>query len=233
MGVGSEIEDDRARRLVQAQAKAQLLFEQVEQRGIIAAGVSEKQASDAIRDLAGELFGVRRHWHKRIVRAGVNTLVQYSKNPRERIIADDDIVFCDFGPVFTGWEADFGRTFVVGEDAVKLRLRDDLEVLWESGKQHFAARPDITGEQLYRFMTDEASRHGWEFGGDIAGHLVGKFPHHRIAGEKIASYIAPGSKGPMRRLDSAGNICHWILEVHLVDRDLQLGGFFEQLLTAQ
>jgi hypothetical protein len=28
-----------------------------------------------------------------------------------------------------------------------------------------------------------------------------------------------------------GRQCHWILEVHLVDRDRRIGGFFEQLLT--
>jgi hypothetical protein len=35
----------------------------------------------------------------------------------------------------------------------------------------------------------------------------------------------------MRRTDRAGRACHWILEVHLVDRERQIGGFFEQLLT--
>lgn len=233
MGVeaAAEAEDDRAQRLLRAQANARQLFDEVERQNIIAPGVSERQASDAIGDLASELFGVRRHWHKRIVRAGLNTLVPYDKNPRDRLIGDDDIVFCDFGPVFDGWEADFGRTFVVGKDPAKLRLSDDLADVWASGKQHFEAIPDITGEQLYSYVTEEASRHGWQFGGDIAGHLVGKFPHRRIAGEKVESYIAPGSRGPMRRRDSTGNVCHWILEVHLVDRGRQIGGFFEQLLT--
>jgi Xaa-Pro dipeptidase len=32
------------------------------------------------------------------------------------VIGDDDIVFCDFGPVSEEWEADFGRTFVLGSD---------------------------------------------------------------------------------------------------------------------
>ena len=35
----------------------------------------------------------------------------------------------------------------------------------------------------------------------------------------------------MRRTDRVGRQCHWILEVHLVDRDRAIGGFFEQLLT--
>ena len=46
----------------------------------------------------------------------------------------------------------------------------------------------------------------------------------------VESYIAPGSDHPMRRHDANGQICHWILEVHLVDRDRQIGGFFEELL---
>lgn len=35
----------------------------------------------------------------------------------------------------------------------------------------------------------------------------------------------------MSRLDSNGKKYHWILEIHLVDRERQIGGFFEQLLT--
>jgi hypothetical protein len=35
----------------------------------------------------------------------------------------------------------------------------------------------------------------------------------------------------MRRTDKVGRACHWILEVHLVDRERAIGGFYEQLLT--
>jgi len=35
----------------------------------------------------------------------------------------------------------------------------------------------------------------------------------------------------MRPLDTSGQACRWILEVHLVDHDREIGGFFEQLLT--
>jgi hypothetical protein len=34
----------------------------------------------------------------------------------------------------------------------------------------------------------------------------------------------------MRRNDSSGNRCHWILEVHLVDCAGRFGGFHEELL---
>jgi Xaa-Pro aminopeptidase len=173
---------------------------------------------------------VSRHWHKRIVRAGPNTLQPYSKNPANRVLGADDIVFCDFGPIFEQWEADFGRTYVLGDDPAKVALRDALPVVWAAGKAFFDSHPDVTGEQLFAHVTDLAEQAGWQFGGEIAGHLVGRFPHDRIAGNKIEYYVTPGSDKPMRRTDRRGRICHWILEVHLVDRHRQIAGFYEELL---
>jgi Xaa-Pro aminopeptidase len=230
MTVLVEDEEARAARLLDAQAKAVELFAAIEPRDLIRPGIRETEASTAIRDLAAEMFGVSRHWHKRIVRAGPNTLQPYKENPPDRAITADDIVFCDFGPIFEEWEADFGRTYVLGDDPVKMRLRDDLPVMFDAGRRHFDEHPDITGAQLYAYMTDLAHAAGWEFGGSIAGHLVGQFPHETIDGAKIESYIAPGSNNPMRRHDANGQVCHWILEVHLVDLERQIGGFYEELL---
>lgn len=226
------IEDElvRAERLLAAQDMAEALFAEVQARGILAPGVRETEASNAIRDLAAELFGVDRFWHKRIVRAGVNTLQPYRENPPDRVIAEDDITFCDFGPIFEAWEADFGRTYVVGDDPVKHRLRDDLPRVWHAGRAYFEAHPDITGEQLYAHMVALAEAAGWEFGGSIAGHVVGQFPHETIDGDRVESYIAPGSTSPMRCTDRNGQTAHWILEVHLVDRARGFGGFHEELL---
>ncbi|HEX2320545.1 MAG TPA: M24 family metallopeptidase [Streptosporangiaceae bacterium] len=230
--MGEVVFDENARiaRLLDAQAKAVELFEEVNERALIRAGVSERAASDAIRDLAADLFGVERHWHKRIVRAGPNTLQPYRQNPPDRMIAADDIVFCDFGPVFEKWEADFGRTYVIGDDPVKHALCDALPGVWQAGRNFFRAHPDVTGEQLYFAVVELAGQAGWEYGGPIAGHLVGQFPHEKIAGDDIESYIAPGNRTPMRRRDRTGQQCHWILEVHLVDPARQIGGFVEELL---
>jgi Xaa-Pro aminopeptidase len=142
-----EDEDVRSARLLDAQARAAELFAAIEPRGIIAPGVLETEASDAIRDLAADTFGVDRHWHKRIVRTGPNTLKPYKHNPPDRAIAADDIVFLDFGPIFEQWEADFGRTYVLGDDPVKLRLRDALPVMFRAGRRFFAAHQDVTGER--------------------------------------------------------------------------------------
>ena len=224
-------ERERARSLVAAEEKAEVLFDEVGTRGLIAPGERESMVSDRVRDLAAELFGVSRHWHKRIVRSGPNTLQPYRENPPDRAIERDDIVFLDFGPIFAEWEADFGRTFVLGDDPVKLRLQADLPRIFAAGRAYFSDEPDITGAELYAHVAGLAQEAGWEYGNVHCGHLVGEFPHEWIDGDRIESYIAPGNTTPMRRRDKLGRTCHWILEIHLVDRERQIGGFHEQLLT--
>src|SRR5580698_8866760 len=130
-------ENARAERLLDAQDKAAQLFDEIERRAMIRAGIGEQQLSDEINALAATMFGVTRHWHRRIVRAGENTLQPFKEHPPDRVIADGDIVFLDFGPIFEEWEADFGRTFVLGDDPVKLRLRDDLPVMFDAGRRFF------------------------------------------------------------------------------------------------
>lgn len=220
----------RVARLLDAQDKAARLFAEINQRQLVRAGVGERVLSDEIRDLANGMFGKTRHWHKRIVRSGENTLETARDNPPDRVIGDDDIVFLDFGPLFEEWEADFGRTYVLGEDPVKLAIRDDLPTIWEAGRDYFNTHPDITGEELFHHVASVSREHGWVFGGHIAGHLVGEFPHEKIDGAEIDSYVAPGSQLPMRRKDRSGRVCHWILEVHLVDEQRRFGGFHEELL---
>ncbi len=226
----SVAENVRVRRLVDAQDKAARLFDEIGRRAVIRAGVSEQEISDEIRDLAAAMFGVHQHWHKRVVRAGVNTLQPFGADPPDRVIADGDIVFCDFGPIFEEWEADFGRTFVLGEDPDKIAVRDALPRVWRAGRRHFEQNPDITGAELYDHVVGLAHAEGFEFGAPIAGHLVGEFPHKKISGNGVESYITPGSDPAMRRRDRTGRVCHWILEVHLTDPARNVGGFYEDLL---
>jgi Xaa-Pro aminopeptidase len=223
-------EEDRAVRLLDAQANAVALFDEVVARGLIAPGQGEQAVSNQIRDLANEMFGKTRHWHKRIVRSGPHTLFPYRENPPDRVIEPDDIVFADFGPIFAEFEADLGRTYVLGDDPGKQRLAADLPVIWAAGRRYFARHPEITGAELYAEVGRLAAEAGWSFGNVHAGHLVGEFPHEEIDGADIESYIAPGNTTPMRRRDKSGRVAHWILEVHLTDTARQFGGFYEQLL---
>jgi Xaa-Pro aminopeptidase len=222
-------EQARAAGLRAAQNSALALFGECER--LIRPGVTERALSREIHALAADMFGVKAHWHKRVVRAGANTLMQYDKSPPDLTIQEDDIVFLDLGPVFAAWEADFGRTYVLGRDPVKLRLRDDLAVIFAKAKAHYEATPGITGAELYAFARALAEEAGWEFGGDIAGHLVGEFPHERAPGGKFFSHIRPENPERLNDPFASGQKRHWILEIHLVDRTRRIGGFYEQLLT--
>ncbi|KAF2479822.1 peptidase M24 [Neohortaea acidophila] len=228
--MSSTEEKERATYLLEAQDKAASMFEEIE-RTLIRPGVLESTINQEILDLGAKRHDVRTHWHKRVIRSGPNTLKPYAEDPPDRMIEEDDIMFVDLGPVFEKWEADFGRTFVLGNDPVKLKLRDSLEPVWNTTKAQFDQRPDMTGEELYAIVCEEAKKAGYEFGGPHSGHLVGNFPHERIPNDKITFYITEGNKGSMEQVDKNGLKRHWILEVHLVDTSLQIGGFMEQLLT--
>jgi Xaa-Pro aminopeptidase len=219
--------------LLNAEAQAQTLFDAIEANGIIRPGRPESAAEKDIYALAERDFGVTRHWHKRIVRAGINTLTIASDNPPVRDIEADDMVFIDLGPVFEEWEADVGRTYVMGDDPEKHRLRADLPVVFDVLKAYFDRHPDITGAALYAEAERQAEARGWLWGGQIAGHIVGEFPHARIPGEKDHYRISPDNTTRMRDPDGAGRRKYWILEVHLVNRERSWGGFYERVLVPQ
>lgn len=217
--------------LLDAQRKAGTLFAEVGAQNLIRPGATEREINEKIYDLAQRMYGITRYWHKRIVRAGRNTLAPYDENPPDLTIAEDDIAFLDLGPVFEDWEADFGRTFVVGNDPLKHKLCRDIEAAFADGKRYFHEHPEITAAELYAYAHELAVQTGWEYGGPIAGHLIGVFPHEKIAGDKITLYVHPQNHSRMRLPDASGRERHWILEIHFVDRAHEIGGFYEELLT--
>jgi len=217
--------------LIGAQRKAEQLFAEVVGGGLIRAGVLESELSNEIHELAVRRYELRRHWHRRIVRSGPNTLLSYYDEPPDRRLAQDDTVYLDFGPVFDKWEADFGRTYVLGQDARKHKLVADMEAAFRAGKQLYTDTPDLTAGALYDFVCTLATEAGWEFGAPSAGHLIGHFPHERTPGEPQRFSIRHGNGVRIREPDAKGEARHWILEIHFVDRTSAFGGFMEELLT--
>lgn len=218
-------------RLVQAEARGMALFEAIENSGMITPGKRESELDREIFELAKARFGVERHWHKRVVRTGLNTLTVYYDMPDDRVIEPDDTIYLDLGPVFGEWEADIGKTYALGDDPDKKRLVADLSRVFEIVKAHFDATPDITGAELFAFAQKSARDAGWDFGNTSAGHIVGEFPHaKRIPGDKEFHRIAPANTWRMRDPDANGDERHWILEIHLVDKARGFGGFYERLL---
>jgi Xaa-Pro dipeptidase len=217
--------------LLAAQDKAAALFADVVSGGMICAGKLESELTEEIHAIARSKYGLRRHWHKRIARSGPNTLLTYHDEAPDRRITEDDIVYLDFGPVFDQWEADFGRTFALGNDPLKHRLVGNLAEAFERGKDLYRSEPDLSAGQLYDFVAGLAANYGWEFGATTAGHLIGHFPHERTLQDPQRFSIRHGNPTSLREPDAAGATRHWILEIHFIDRAQQIGGFFEELLT--
>jgi Xaa-Pro dipeptidase len=224
------VEDARRAQLEDAQGKALGLFDAIERDGLIRPGISERQIEDEIGELAVKEFGVEKHWHRRIVRAGANTITIAGDNPPVRILENNDIVYVDLGPVFEAWEADIGRSYVLGGDPQRQKLVSDLPRLFEQVQAHYRCDPGITGAALYTFAQEAAAAAGWRFGGKIAGHIVSEFAHALIPGDKALNRIAPQNLKPMSDPDGRGRARHWILEIHLVAPDGSFGGFYERLL---
>lgn len=223
--------DAAAPQLRAAQQRAAALFEAVIARGILLPGRLESEVSADIHALARAEFGVRRHWHQRVVRAGPNTMLGYGEASADRRIGADDVVFLDFGPVFDTWEADFGRTYVLGNDPRKHQLVRDLATAFRSGKALFENTPQLTAGELYDHVASLAAPGGWEFGAATAGHPIGHFPHENPVRDSCALTIESGNPLRLRQPDADGQVRHWILEIHLIDRARQFGGFLEELLT--
>jgi len=224
--------DDARQNLLLAEQKAKELFNAAEQRGLIVAGKYESELSAEIVSLAKEVFSIESFWHKKIVRSGINTLHPYNGNPADRLIQDDDIVFLDFGPIFNGWEADLGRTYVIGNDPLKLKLKKDVEAAWHEADEWYSRQKELTGADYFHYVTELAKKYGWEFGGEIGGHIVGSFPHEQPDDPAdLGLDVHPDNHSSILLRDKHGNKRHWILEIQFIDRINNIGGFFEQLLT--
>ena len=228
---GAVVTIEVAQNLKAAQGRAEELFAAVVASGMIRPGVLESELSAAIDVLARERFGLRRHWHRRVVRCGANTLLTYYDDAEDLRIAEDDLVVVDLGPVFGEWEADYGKTYVVGDNPRKRQLVADIESALRLGRELYEAMPGLSAGALYDYVHALAGDFGWEFGAPTAGHLIGHFPHEQAPRNARRFSIRPGNDILLRERDDDGNPRHWILEIHFVDRAERIGAFCEELLT--
>ena len=218
-------------KLLNAQNISIQFFRAIEENNLITAGKSEEQLNLEVCDLALKRFGIEKHWHKKIVRSGKNTLAIYPDNPPNRIIDKDDILFIDLGPIVEGYEADIGRTYVLGNNHRKLMLKNDVEEAWHDIQQWYQKQTKLKASDLFHYAVEKAKDLGWEFGGEIAGHIVGKYPHEQPADPKSLELdIHPDNHNDIFLPDADGNQRHWILELQFVDKENEIGGYFEQLL---
>ena len=207
------------------------LFSAVEKNNLIIPGKSAAQLSLEVCQLAADKFGIKDHWHKKIVRSGENTLCIYPDNPPDTIIQEDDIVILDFGPIVDGYEADLGRTYVMGKNPDKLKIKHNVEKAWYETQNWYYQQGILKSSDLFQYVVEKAASYGYRFGGEIAGHIVGKFPHEQPADPKSLELdIHPSNHNNIFLSDTNGDKRHWILELLFIDDKNKIGGYFEQLL---
>jgi len=218
-------------KLLHAQEQSLALFRAIEMEELIRPGITERELCSDIARLAEKQFHILDHWHKKIVRAGSNTLANYPDNPPDRVIAADDILFVDLGPIVAGYESDIGRTYVLGNDPRKIKLKHDTEKAWYEIRDWYRQQKTIPAAALYRMAVDKAREYGWTFSGAIAGHILGRFPHEQPEDpNSLALDIHPDNPDDIFLTDPEGKPRHWILELQFIDPVHRIGAYFEQLL---
>ena len=143
-------------KLLKAEKISIQLFDAVEKNNLIIAGKSEAQLSLEVCNIASEKFGIENHWHKKIIRTGKNTLCIYPDNPPDEIIQEDDIVILDFGPIVDGYEADLGRTYVIGNNESKLKIKNDVEKAWYETKNWYSKQTSLKSSNLFQYVIKKA-----------------------------------------------------------------------------
>lgn len=207
------------------------LFEAIQKNNLIVPGKSEKQLNEEIDRLAYEKFGIQKHWHKKIVRSGKNTMSIYNDNPLDLVLQKDDIVFVDYGIIADGWESDYARTYVLGSDPRKIKLKKDVEKAWYETQAWYRKQTELKASDFFNYIVNKAKEYGYSYGGVIAGHIVGEYPHEQPADPKSFDLdVHPSNHNDMFERDANGNERHWILEMHFVDKENNIAAYMEQLL---
>jgi len=153
-------------KLLNAQYISIQLFKAIESHNLIVGGKSEEQLNADVCDLALNGFGIEKHWHKKIVRSGKNTLAIYPDNPPNRVIDKNDILFIDLGPIVQDYEADIGRTYVLGNEPRKLKLKRDVETAWYDIQEWYQQQTTLKASELFQYAVEMQK--------NLVGNLVAK-----------------------------------------------------------
>ncbi|WP_454674357.1 M24 family metallopeptidase [Achromobacter pestifer] len=171
----------------------------------------------ALADQHLRSMGASHNWHPTYVRFGADSQSPaVQPTDRSRLLGDNDIFVVDIGPVWDGYEGDYGDTFLTGADADQQRCAQAARDVFR--RTRLAWLDGLTGQALYDLADTYAHEYGCALVHDIAGHRVSDFPHalygkHRLAN---ADFI-PGDG-------------IWVLEIQVRDLDLPIGAFYEDVL---
>ena len=177
----------------------------------------EEDAVAMARGILGDL-GMRKGWHRVIVRFGPNTTKDFMADSEPGVVlGEQDIFFLDIGPVYGDTEGDAGQTFVFGDDPEHHQAARDVRALWDDVRGQWFAR-GLTGPALYDYAVGA---------GQGAGLGAQPRPVRPSAGRLPA-------RGALRRLAGRGrhrpNPDLWVLEMAIRHPTRPFGAFYEDLL---
>jgi hypothetical protein len=188
---------------------------------LIADGVKAGMLEEQARAMAGEVLeglGMRRGWHRIIVRFGPNTTKDFmEKSESGVVLGENDIFFVDIGPIYGDTEGDAGDTFVVGSEPDYLRAQREVRMIWDEVRDKWFTE-GTTGVDLYDFAVTTAERYGWKLNLDLSGHRLSEYPHS-------AHY-----DGGLAEVNFRPNPNLWVLEIAIIHPDGGFGAFYEDLL---
>ncbi|HEN8798492.1 TPA: NAD(P)H dependent flavin oxidoreductase family protein [Pseudomonas putida] len=164
-----------------------------------------------------QAMGASHTWHPTYIRFGDDTV----RTPRQgvdlkRVLRTTDIVVVDVGPVWDGYEGDYGDTFVFGEHDLHHACVKALHEVFDETRQAWGR--GLTGRELYDFAERSAQAKGWQLERNLAGHRIADFPHVLYGQDKLAEVeIVPSE-------------VVWVLEIQLCHPTEPVGAFFEDIL---
>ncbi|WJD68275.1 NAD(P)H dependent flavin oxidoreductase family protein [Pseudomonas asiatica] len=167
-----------------------------------------------------QAMGASHTWHPTYIRFGDDTV----RTPRQgidlqRVLRNTDIVVVDVGPVWDGYEGDYGDTFVFGQHELHHACVKALHEVFDETRQAWGR--GLTGRELYDFAERSAQAKGWQLERNLAGHRIADFPHVLYGQDKLAEVeIVPSE-------------VVWVLEIQLCHPTEPVGAFFEDILIGE
>lgn len=167
-----------------------------------------------------QIMGASHTWHPTYIRFGEDTI----RTPRQGIdpqrkLRATDIAVVDLGPVWDGYEGDYGDTFVFGEHPLHRACVKALHEVFDETRE--AWHRGLTGQELYDFAQHSAAAKGWELERNLAGHRIADFPHALFGDTKLAE------------LEIVPSEMVWVLEIQLCHPTEAVGAFFEDILIGE
>lgn len=182
-------------------------------------GMSEKEAIKLANQYLAQQ-GVRKFWHQTHVRFGKNTVYSFCDPYIENsILQTDDLFFLDIGPIWDNIEGDCGKTFVVGNSSPKYtQIKQDVEKIFAEIKAYWREFK-VTGLELCRYAQTVVTKNGYLLNpAYVKGHRLSEFSHKLYTSAKLFEVdFTPAAE-------------RWVLELHICDKSMEFGAFFEDIL---